>query len=180
MRKLTVLSAVITLSLFVIILPAFAAPTHRATFVVGQASFTVDGQFRQMDAKTFIENGRTYVPVRYLAYALGVEDKNIVWNSKENRVSLTLPEKETNIIGDRTVVVGYEITVQLQIGKDRLVSNKLELNNRRMDVTPVVRDGRTYLPARWVAEAFGYKLDWLPESQTVLVHPPGEEQPATN
>lgn len=178
MRKLTVLLAVVTLSLYVVNLPAFAAPAHKAAFVVGQASYTVDGQLRQMDAEAFVENGRTYVPVRYLAYALGVEDKNIVWNTKEGRISMMLTEKEIKTVNGRTNIINHDTLIQIQIGWDMLLSNRTELN-KRMDVAPVVKDDRTYLPARWVAEAFGYKVDWLPESQTVLIHSPEEEQPAS-
>jgi hypothetical protein len=29
-----------------------------------------------------------------------------------------------------------------------------------MDVAPVIKEGRTYLPARYVAEALGYRVDW--------------------
>ena len=38
-----------------------------------------------------------------------------------------------------------------------------------MDQAPVIRDGRTYLPARYVAEAFGDNVSWDAASQTVTV-----------
>lgn len=78
MRKI----AALTIFLFIVLAlacPALAAPAHKAVFVVGQESYTVDGQPKEMDAAPFIENGRTFVPVRYLAYALGVAEENIVW-----------------------------------------------------------------------------------------------------
>jgi hypothetical protein len=36
-------------------------------------------------------------------------------------------------------------------------------------VAPLVRNGRTYLPARYVAEAFGRAVTWDQASQTVTI-----------
>jgi hypothetical protein len=38
-----------------------------------------------------------------------------------------------------------------------------------MDVAPMIRDGRTYLPARYVAEAFGCTVTWDPVGRTVTI-----------
>ncbi|HHW42522.1 MAG TPA: metallophosphoesterase [Desulfotomaculum sp.] len=50
-----------------------------------------------------------------------------------------------------------------------------------MDVAPVIREGRTYLPARFVAEAFSYEVGWDGGRQAVMIGPPGQlpEAPAT-
>jgi len=45
---------------------------------------------------------------------------------------------------------------------------------REMDVAPLVREGRTYLPARFVAGAFGYEVGWDVDSWAVLVGPKGD------
>lgn len=173
----------IVLGLFIALIlvsPALSAPAHKAVFVVGQAGYTADDQAKQMDAVTFIDNSRIYVPVRYLAYALGIEDKNIVWNAEEGSIVLMLKDNKTITSGSRTVTISEDILVQLKVGSDILiVTNQLDWH-RQMDVKPIIKDGRTYLPARWVAEAFGYKVDWEPESQAVLVHPPVEETPAAD
>ncbi|MEW6770993.1 MAG: copper amine oxidase N-terminal domain-containing protein, partial [Bacillota bacterium] len=134
---------------------AFAAPSHQAKFVIGKASYEADGQVKQMDATPFITNSRTYVPVRYLAYALGVADKDILWDAKTRTVTLTLDG----------------VTLRLAIGSKTLYVNGVA---KQMDVAPVIRKGRTYLPARWVAEAFGYEVHWDAGTKTVLVCPPGQ------
>jgi hypothetical protein len=38
-----------------------------------------------------------------------------------------------------------------------------------MDVAPLIRNGRTYLPARYVAEAFGYTLAWDAAGRMVTI-----------
>jgi len=150
MRKTITLLTLIVLTLFAFVNPSLAAPTHKAVFVVGQASYTVDDQAKQMDAKTFIENSRTYVPVRYLGDALGAETG---WDE-----------------GTRTVTVALDnTTVKLVIGSKTL---SIDGQAKQMDVAPVIRDARTYLPARFVAEAFGYTVRWNPP--TVYVGPPVE------
>jgi hypothetical protein len=46
-----------------------------------------------------------------------------------------------------------------------------------MDVAPVIKDGRTYLPARWVANALGYQVDWNAANQIVIIWPNGTPEP---
>lgn len=41
-----------------------------------------------MDVAPFVEGGRVYVPVRYLAYALGVPEDGVVWNPSAKTVTL--------------------------------------------------------------------------------------------
>jgi len=112
----------------------------------------VDEQAKQMDAKTFIENSRTYVPVRYLGDALGAETG---WDEKTRTVTVTLDSK----------------VVKLVIGSKAL---NIDGQTKQMDVAPLIKDGRTYLPARWVAEAFGYTVRWNAQNRTVYVGPPVE------
>ncbi|MBE3584985.1 MAG: copper amine oxidase N-terminal domain-containing protein [Thermoanaerobacter sp.] len=158
MRKLTILLTGLLLALLAFALPALAAPAHKAVFVIGQKNYTVDGQERQMDAAAFVENGRTYVPVRYLALALGVAENDIIWVGSTGDVSLKLEDK----------------LVQMKVGSRVLYVNG---QAKQMDVAPLVRNGRTYLPARWVAEAFGYVVGWDEKARAVTVYPPDQEPP---
>ncbi len=108
-----------------------------------------------MDASPFIDNGRTFVPVRYLALAMGVSENNIAWSPAAGEVKL---------ITDKT-------TVTLQIANKTVYINDKAIN---MEVAPIIKeDGRTYLPARYVAEAFGYEVGWDQATRSVLIGPPG-------
>ncbi|WP_003541878.1 copper amine oxidase N-terminal domain-containing protein [Desulfotomaculum nigrificans] len=117
-------------------------------FIVGQNSFTVDDSIIEMDATTYTDQDRTFVPVRYLAQALGVSDIN--WNGDTQTVTLTK---------------GEEVVV-LTVGKQEMVSPAGTVS---MDVSPVSRADRVYLPARYVAEAFGYYASWDEETRTVTI-----------
>lgn len=132
-------------------------------FVVGHDQYFVNGKTPgvKMDAKPFIEQGRTFVPVRYLSNALGVTDEHIGWKSPK----VTLDEP------------GFPV-VELAVGSKQLKSNGKAAT---MDVSPLVRQGRTYLPARWVAEALGYQVDWDPKlPNVVLCYPKGADKPDIN
>jgi hypothetical protein len=41
----------------------------------------------------------------------------------------------------------------------------------------MIRDKRTFLPARFVAEALGYQVDWDSVNQVVICWPKGTERP---
>lgn len=125
-----------------------------ARFTVGNRSYTrstAGGRVKEeMDVAPFIEGGRTYVPVRYLAYALGMPEKGVGWDGKTNTVTLTLGST----------------VVRLTVGKKGLLLNGVA---RSMDVAPVNVSGRVFLPARFVAEAFGYQVQWLEATHEVLI-----------
>lgn len=58
-------------------------------------------------------------------------------------------------------------TVKLVVGKNTINVNGID---RIMDVSPIVVAGRTYLPARFVAEAFGFNVHWdssVPDEVTI-------------
>lgn len=129
-------------------------PERTVRFEVGRKQYmvTVGGQRQTQatDAVPFIENGRTYVPVRYLAYALGIPESGVNWDGKSRTVTLLL-----NGAG-----------VKLVVGSPLICINGA---CRQMDVVPVLRQGRTYLPARYVAESFGFRVDWDKAAQAVII-----------
>jgi len=171
-RRLIALFVLMTMIL-VMPMPAMAADKSQVgvydqkqlvssvAFLIGLDQYFVNNKTPgvKMDAKPFVEKGRTFVPVRYLSNALGVTDEHIGWDENEKLVTLKQPGLPA---------------VELVIGSKQLKSN---INTTAMDVAPLARQGRTYLPARWVAEALGYQVDWLPENNIVLCYPKGAEKP---
>lgn len=129
--------------------PVSAIPNKVAIikFMVGRNAYTVGERANGMDATPYIENGRAYVPVRYLGNALGAETK---WEEGTQTVTLYKGNIEVNLV---------------------LNSNKIMINgqNKEIDVAAVERNRRTYLPARFVAEAFGYQVMWDEKLQTVSI-----------
>jgi hypothetical protein len=120
-----------------------------ASFRIGDLTYTVDGTALTMDAAPFIRDGRTYVPVRYVAMASGIPEKNIIY--------------ENNTV----TIQNGEQWIKLLPGSKNMETNKGPVN---MDVPALLENGRTFLPVRWVCEAFDLKVQWIDESQTVLIN----------
>lgn len=138
----------------VIALPAWSVAFgagEAAVFTIDQKEYRAAGTVFKMDSAPFIQSGRTLVPVRFLALALGVPEQGIQWNSETQTVTLQK--------GSTTVI--------LRIGSTGLSVNS---SDTMMDVAPIIREGRTYLPARYVAEALGYTVSWDAPTRSVLVN----------
>lgn len=131
---------------------------------VGDRAYTVNGARKSMDVAPFIADGRTFVPLRFVAEefameaAWGPEEGRTRWVSfvKEGlRVDLTIGSPEIQVTAS-----GVEYTVQA-------------------DVPAHIRDGRTYLPLRALGETLGVEFDWGPRSgRTQWVRFTGNMSPA--
>ncbi|MDP3049866.1 MAG: copper amine oxidase N-terminal domain-containing protein [Eubacteriales bacterium] len=128
--------------------PAPGDAKQAASFVIGSSNYTLNGVEATMDVAPYVKDGRTYLPVRYVGYALGVAAENILWDGKT----------ATLIKGDKVV--------QVTVGSKAMVVNGASIN---LDVAPELKDGRTMLPFRWIAWAFGAAVDWDAETQTVTM-----------
>lgn len=95
----------------------------------------------------YMKDGRTMVPLRVVAENLNA---SVDWIESESRIDLTCKT-------DR---------IQLWIGKTEARKNK---DTMKLDVAPEVIDGRTFVPLRFVAEAFGAKVTWDDATQTAKV-----------
>ncbi len=124
-------------------LKAQAAVPTKAEFTINQKYFKFEGCNFDMDVAPFIENGRTYVPVRYMAKVVGVPDDLILWDGENGIVTL--------------VNLDSGIKLGLKLGEDTAFLNDSPM---QMDVPPVLVDGRVFLPARYIAEAYGFNVEW--------------------
>jgi len=122
-----------------------------AEFVIGSNIYTVGGTPYVMDVVPYIKDSRSFVPMRYLADMLGAE---IEWSEADQTVTFE----------------GYteagKITVVLTIGSTSYTVNGETMT---MDVAPEIVNDRSFLPARFVAEAFGAQVGWNAGSQTVTI-----------
>lgn len=150
--------------LLIITIPANAfAGSNQAVFVVGSDTYFVNGVAQEMDAVPFISSDRTFVPVRYLAGALDVP---IDWNNEKQRVEM--PAKDS---ADASIIILYEGDKNIYLespGTDGLPNSIVV-----MDVAPIMKNDRIYLPARYIAEAYDYQVGWDEATQAVLIGPPG-------
>lgn len=112
---------------------------------IGSREYEIDGQREEMDAAPFIREGHTYVPVRFIAEALGAD---VDYDPRGSRVETVILMRE-------------DMGVNLYIGETKLevVSNG-EITTIEADAPADIENGRTMLPFRSVAEAFGADVDY--------------------
>lgn len=117
-----------------------------STFVIGESKYTFEGKEYTMDAPSYIQDpGFTMVPVRYVAQAFGVAEKDIVFGK-----------------GTVTIFAG-ERTISLTNGSNTALVNG---NPIAMGTAVVIKDGRTYAPASQIASLLGMKSTWDAASKT--------------
>jgi len=137
-----------------VITPAPGETRATSVFTIGSTTYTVIEQNqtveKTMDVAPYIKDGRTFLPLRYVANALGVDDDNIIWDPVTKAVTI--------FKGDRIA--------QVTIGSKTMLVNGVTIN---MDVAPEITDGRTMLPIRWMGQALGATIDWDAEARSVTV-----------
>ncbi|MGB9792141.1 MAG: copper amine oxidase N-terminal domain-containing protein [Thermacetogeniaceae bacterium] len=121
-----------------------------AVLKIGDPTITINGVAKTMEAAPYIKDGRTFIPVRYAANAVGVSDDNILWDGASKKVTI--------LKGDRVV--------QMTIGSNVMTINGAAIT---MDVAPEIVAGRTMLPVRFVAQALGANITWDEATQTVTI-----------
>lgn len=123
---------------------------------IGSTIIEVDGVEQEIDAPPFIEEDRTFVPVRFLAEAFNAEAD---WGPKDTTtewVTFTRADIEiTILIGEEEFEVYY--------------TNTGETETHIADAPARIVDGRTKLPFRAIGEAFGTEVDYSTDPDTGLV-----------
>lgn len=103
------------------------------------------------DAAPEITNGRTFLPFRAVLEAIGAE---VGYDAQTSTVSA----KRDGV--DLSMVLGQNTATVVEDGQTRTME---------MDVTPYVKNGRTYVPVRFVAESFGCSVGWDSDTSTVII-----------
>lgn len=147
--------------LFVLLLAVFMVLPTLNVYAIRHAKrdiplngIIVNNHIVYSDVHPYIKNNRTFVPIRFIAEELGYDVK---WNGAQRKVTMT---------DDNTTV---ELTIS---------SNKMLVNGKaiRLDAPAEIRDDRTFVPLRAIAEAFGEKVDFSGDYRAVFIG----EQPKYN
>lgn len=139
MKKL--LSALMSVSIFFSTMMCSAFANNE------EISVYLDATKIDFDVKPQIINGRTMVPIRAIFEKMGAI---VEWNGNTGSAICTK--------GDTIVKMTVNST-------DMYINNQL----KKMDISPVVIDGRTLAPARYVAEAFNANVQWSQKNNSVVI-----------
>lgn len=126
--------------------------------VPGQVNVMIDGKCVAFpDAVPEVRGGRTMVPFRAVMESLGGE---VAYNGSDDISCIAGGYKYTFAVGSDTV------TVRPTADNDKDVPQPEDIV---MDCAPYIKDGRTYIPVRFLAEALGYDVDWDSEYRTAVI-----------
>ena len=105
---------------------------------IGQKFAYVNGESKTLDAAPIIKNGRTMLPVRFVAENLG---GTVGWDGATGSVTVT----------------GTGIDIAIKVGA---TTAKINGKTVTLDAPAFIENSRTYLPVRVVAEAMGATVAW--------------------
>lgn len=107
----------------------------------------LDGNQIEFDVEPMLIGGRTMVPLRAIFEALGA---TVLW------------DEATRTVSAYNEAYYVKATIDKQ---DMYVNGQV----RQMDIAPMIIEGRTLVPARFVAEAFNCQVDWDGAKKTVFI-----------
>lgn len=163
----------LTVVLCAVLVLGLAVPAAAASGTVDYVGVTieVDGVLIcPMDAngdpvEPFIYNGSTYLPVRSVANALGL---NVNWNN--GVVELT--SGGSGVVAGAPVMSWRSRSIDMGGADVKVTLNGTELalkDAAGRPVTPIVSGGVTYLPVRAIADALNVAVEWDAENTTVYL-----------
>ena len=117
-------------------------------FAEDDVSVYIDYVKLETDQPAIILNSRTMVPLRGIFEAIKAK---VTWDDETRTVT----------------AVRRDTTVKLEIGKNIAFIND---NECVLDAVPVIQNGRTLVPLRFISEAFGFDVGWDAESKKATVY----------
>lgn len=118
---------------------------------IGRPRAYVKGEEKRIDPENvavmpFEEDDRTFLPVRFLAEALGAQ---VDWNEASQTATV---RKDGSV-------------VEVTIGSNQI---RVDGKAQAIDAAARTKDDRTFLPVRAIAEALGQKVTWDPRGLVTL------------
>ena len=114
---------------------------------IGESNLTIDGEAIPIDESgsvAYVENGRTMMPVRGIAEAIGAEvsydndTQTVKVENEDTMIAMTIGEPEMQVNGQSIALL----------------------------TAPEIKEERTMLPVRDVAEALDFEVKWQQDTQT--------------
>ena len=86
--------------------PRLRGTTQTVVFTIGSTEYKVGNVTQTMDVAPYIKGDRTCLPIRYVGYALGIADQNILWDDATKTATLSQGNKVVQVkIGSTTLLV---------------------------------------------------------------------------
>ncbi|MDO5028679.1 MAG: copper amine oxidase N-terminal domain-containing protein [Bacillota bacterium] len=106
----------------------------------------VNGSYLNEDLAE-IKDSRTYIPLRLVAENLGLD---VFYNGENKEVKISKDKKE----------------ILLYLDKDQAIINK---ESYKLDQAPYLKESRTMVPLRFIAESLDQEVYWNQKSKTAII-----------
>lgn len=121
------------------------------TLRIGSSIAIVNNKEVFLDAPPFLERGRTLVPIRFISESIGA---TVIWNEKDSSIIISLGDKK----------------IYLWVGKrEAIIERGKAKTNYILDVPPKIINKRTFVPLRFVMEAFSASVTWIDEYKLIKI-----------
>lgn len=136
-------------------------PSKAATYGGYEIPITikVNDKFIATDVNPFLQNGTTFVPIRFISEALRAD--NVRWDSAN----------KTAIIESNGKVIHLPVN-----------QNYAYVNGQYVGIREGVKliNGRTFVPLRFISETLGAQVNWTQSTYTVNVYKSGVSVPSSS
>lgn len=118
--------------------------SNQVRMTIGLKSLVIGNDQKEMDTAPFIQDNRTFVPLRALAEAFGAK---VEYDNANQGIHIQMDGKD----------------LLMTIGKKTFTINGVQ---KQMDVAPyLTASGRTIVPVRFAAEGLGFSVDTTADAQ---------------
>lgn len=114
---------------------------------INDVNYSINGESKKMDAKPFIKNNRTLVPLRFVVEAIGGE---VNWDGENRRVSVNSNGKNIELKIDSPII-------------------KIDGKDVKIDQAAIIKGDRTYVPIRFIAENLDMVVNYINESREIEI-----------
>lgn len=123
-------------------------------YTIGSKNMYINEKQFVMDAAPFIQNSRTYLPLRYILEPFGAYFE---WNSKDLKLVILVKDK----------------IIEMEINNPYAYVNtkRMAIDPTNKDVVPIlVAPGRVCIPVRFIASTLSCKLKWAAKEQKITLN----------
>jgi len=163
-RLLKVLVAILLVAGLFVPSAAIASSSTTVNLWIGNASMSVNGVKQQIDTQgtiPVIVAGRTLVPIRAVIEAFG---GSAAWEASTRKATVTLGKDSLDLWIDKP--------------EASLNGSALAIDSANPAVVPVITNGRTMLPLRFVAESLGMDVQYDATTKMITLTYTGGTTPA--
>lgn len=114
---------------------------------INDVNYSINGEGKKMDAKPFIKNDRTLVPLRFIVEAIGGE---VNWDNDNRLVTVNSKGK----------------TIVLPIDSKTI---KIDGKDVNIDQAAIIKGDRTFVPIRFIAENLDMVVNYINESRIIEI-----------